>query len=113
MIKAGVWGDQGFFKLGNGIGHLIDIDFFLAEDALELGNIARNGLEHFFGQIMGKGHFTRIGNRSTCLIFEILGPTIPELHKTHARIKDCGRVNGALLPIMTDGGLQIICTAPA
>ena len=53
---------------------------------------------------VGRGHLDRIDHRAAGLLFEILGPAVPELGLVEDGVENRGGVAPAMLPAMTEGG---------
>src|SRR5690606_40532929 len=67
QVEAGVGGDQRLFKLGDGIGDVLDGDFRAAIDFQEVFAVLRNGVDHVHCQGVVGGHLQRVGNRTAGL----------------------------------------------
>jgi len=60
---------------------------------------------------VGRRHLAWIGNRAARLLFQVFGAAIPKLRHVQAGVQHRGRVDGAFLPIVSNGCFQIVRTA--
>src|SRR5690554_6700950 len=113
QVKARIRCYQGFFKLGNGIGNFVDGDFFGVVNLLEAFHILWNRFNYVDCQLMGKAHFQRVCNRTASLLLQVGSTTVPELGDVKAGVEHGWRVDRAFLPLVTDGGWNIVSSAHA
>ena len=109
-------GQQGAFEGGNGVGDVVvgQRSLFTREGLLELGLVFRDRGNALDGKaFVWNGHFHRVHDRALGLFFGILGAAVPELGHVEAGVEHRGRVDRAFLPLVADGGLEVVRAAHA